>query len=115
MKKMSKGTFGGNRGKSGKIPRNRGKSGKRTKSKKVPCLSGDVQKTATNTDELLPEIPGVEQLDAIPEGSKVFCSDFYKDEAAILTRRATNVLDRRSIFIAPKVGWPKGIYWRAAK
>lgn len=90
-----------------------GKSGKTPKPEKVPCLSRLVSKnTTTSTDQTIPEIPGVEQLDSVPPGSKEFVAGFQSDEVAILIKRAKNVLDRSDIFIAPRVGWPKSIYWR---
>lgn len=102
------------RGKSGKIGERgavrRGKSGKTGNRQKAPCLSRDVQNTAPANAELLPNIPGVEQLDFIPVGSKLICDGFFADEAALLKQRATGVMDRRTIFVFPRVGWPKGIY-----
>lgn len=110
----------GNRAKSGKIGRgvsavleNRAKSGEDQNPKKVPCFSAVVNKTTTNENETVPEIPGVDQLDAAPAGSRIYVADFFSDEIALLTKRATRVLDRTAIFIAPRVGWPKSIYWKS--
>lgn len=110
----STGTFGQNRAKSGKKPENRAKSGKTRKSKKVPCLSRLVSKT-TSQDETIPEIPGVDQLDAAPAGSKLHVGNFFSDEVPLLVKRATCVLDRSAIFIAPRVGWPKAIYFKPSE
>lgn len=109
----------GIRAKSGKIGHgvspvleNKAKSGTDIIREKTTCLSAVVNKTATNETDLLPEIPGVEQLDAAPAGSKVYVADFYSDEVELLTKRATRVLNRAAIFIAPRIGWPKSIYWK---
>lgn len=85
-------------------------SGKRPKPEKVPCLTLDVPRTETNSEDLIEEIPGVDQLDEVIPGSKVVVDGFYSDEASLLIKRATRVSDRRAVFIAPRVGWPKGIY-----
>lgn len=105
-----------NRAKSGVgvsgIGQNRAKSGKTKNPKKGACLSRPVSKSTTNESDLLPEIPGVDQFDDAPAGSRVYVPNFYSDEVALLTKRATRVLDRAAIFIAPRIGWPKSIYWK---
>lgn len=93
----------------------RAKSGKTRFSKKAPCESRLVSKT-TSQEETIPEIPGVAQLDAAPAGSVRYApGDFQSYEAELLAKRASRALDRSAIFIAPRVGWPKAIYWRVAK
>lgn len=104
------------RAKSGKIGhrgiRRTGKSGTDDFSKKAPCKTHLVSKTTTKeTPSDISEIPGVEQLEAAPDGSVRYVpGDFYSDEAELIVKRATRALDRSKIFIAPRVGWPKGIY-----
>lgn len=104
--------IGQNRAKSGKILDNRAKSGKTEKLEKRPCLAVVVNKPTTSKDETIPEIPGVDQLDEVPAGSRPHATGFFDDEVALLTKRAKCVLDRTAIFIAPRIGWPKGIYWK---
>lgn len=90
------------------------KSGTDGFSKKAPCESRDVSKSTTNETQV--EIPGVDQLDAAPVGSLRYVpGDFQAYESALLAKRASRALDRTAIFIAPRIGWPKSIYWKGAQ
>lgn len=105
------------RAKSGKIGhrgmRRLAKSGTDGFLKKTPCDARLVSKsTSTKPEDTIPEIPGVDQLESAPAGSVIYVANFFDDEAALLVRRAKAVLDRSQIFIAPRIGWPKSIYWK---
>ena len=62
------------------------------------------------SNDTLPEIDGIEQVDQPPAGSTPFATIYYRDKAQELTATALALPVRENHCIAPRVGWPKRIY-----